>query len=85
MITNEVPLTKLQAHISLPRHIRKGVTIKRVIASDLGTAAGCQQLCKKDRECQRTIMFKRNYSFLRHYLLLCHYVMFQKRILNKPK
>ena len=37
IITNEVSLTILQACMSLPRHIRKGVLIRRSIASNLRT------------------------------------------------
>ena len=48
IITNEVPVTILQAYISLSRCIRKGVLIKRNIASDLcDTAIGCQQFRKE--------------------------------------
>ena len=38
IITDEVPVTILQAYMSLPRHIGKGVLIRRSIASDLCTA-----------------------------------------------
>ena len=54
----------LLAYISLPRHIRKDVLIRRNIASDLcGTAVSCQQFRKESKERQRRIMFERNYSF----------------------
>ena len=43
--TNEVPVTILQAYISIPRHIRKGVLIRRIIASQLCTVVGGQQFC----------------------------------------
>ena len=51
----------LLAYMSLPRHIRKGVLIRRNIASDLcGTAAvSCQQFRKESKERQRRIMFER--------------------------
>ena len=63
IITNVVPVTILQAYISLPRHIGKGVLIRRINASDLcGTAVGCQQFRKESRKRPRRIMFKRNYS-----------------------
>ena len=61
MITNEVPITILQAYLSLPRHIRKGIMLM-IITSDLCTAAGCQQFRKESRKLQRRIMFERNYS-----------------------
>ena len=35
IITNEVPVTILQAYISISRRIRKGVLIRRNIASDI--------------------------------------------------
>ena len=60
-----VPVTILQAYIYLSRHIRKGVLIRRNIASDLcDTAVGCQQFRKKSRKRQRRIMFERTYSFI---------------------
>ena len=37
MITNKIPVTILQAYFSLPRHIRKGMLIKRIITLDLCT------------------------------------------------
>ena len=58
MITNEVPVTILQAYFSLPRHIRKGVLIRWIITSDLCTAIGCQQFRTESRKLQRTIMFE---------------------------
>ena len=45
MITNEVPVTTLQAYFSLPRHIRNGMLIRMIVVSDLCTAVGCQELC----------------------------------------
>ena len=61
IITNEVPVTILQACISLLRHIRKGVLIRRNIASDLCyTAVGCQQFRKESRKRPKRIMFGRN-------------------------
>ena len=47
----------------LLRHIRKGMLIKRVIASHLCSAVGYQQFRKELRKRQRRIMFERNYSF----------------------
>ena len=68
-----VPVTILQAYIYLSRHIRKGVLIRRNIASDLcDTAVGCQQYRKKLRKRQRRIMFERTYSFFHHCVLPCH-------------
>ena len=63
VITNEVPVTILQAYMSLPRHILKGVLINTDIASELCTAVGGQQFRKISRKCQRRIMLERNYSF----------------------
>ena len=80
IITNEVPVTILKALISLPRRIRKGVLIRRIIASHLCTAVGCRQLRKKTR-----ILFEHYYSHFHHYLLLGRYVMFENSILSKPK
>ena len=63
----------LQAYIYLWRRIRKGVLLRRNIASDLGdTAVGCLQFRKKSKKRQRRIMFKRTYSFFHHYVLPCH-------------
>ena len=66
MITNKVAVTILQAHFSLPRHIRpgasvKGMLIRRIFTSDLCTAVGCQQFRKELRKRQRRIMFEHNY------------------------
>ena len=47
VITNEVPVVILLAYISLPRRIRKGMLIRRIIAPDLCTAVGCQQFRKE--------------------------------------
>ena len=75
-----VPVTILQAHIYLSRHIRKGVLIRRNIASDLrDTAVGGQQFRKKSRKRQRRIMFERTYFFFHLCVLPCHRVMFQKQ------
>ena len=59
MITNEVPVTILQAYFFLPRHICEGMLIRRIITSDLCTAVGCQQFCNESRTLQRGIMFER--------------------------
>ena len=73
IITNEVPVTILQAYIFLSRHIRKGVLIRRNIVSDLCDAAvGYQQFHKESRKRQKRIMFERNYSFFHHCVLPCH-------------
>ena len=54
-------MTILQACLSLPRHIRKGVLIRQNNAPDLCvTAVGCQQFCKEWRKRQRR--FERNYQ-----------------------
>ena len=47
---NKVPATILQAYMSILRHIREGVLIRRNIASDLCTAVGCQQFHKELRK-----------------------------------
>ena len=65
--------------MSLPRHIRKDVLIRRNIASDLCTAVGCQHFFKETRKRQRRTMFERYCSFFRHCLLSCRSVMFQKQ------
>ena len=49
--------------MSLPRHIRKDMLIRRIIASDLCVAVGGQQFREEPRKRQRKIMFERNYSF----------------------
>ena len=46
MITNEALVTILQAYFSLPRHICKSTLIRRIITSDLFTAAGCSNFAK---------------------------------------
>ena len=72
IITNEIPVTILQAYISLSRHIRIGALIRRNIASDLcDTAIGCQQFRKQPRKRPKRIMFGRNYSFFHHCVLSC--------------
>ena len=57
IITNEVPVAILQAYISLPRHICKGVLTRRIITLHLCTAVGCQKFCKESRKRQTRIMF----------------------------
>ena len=54
-----IGITILYAYISIPRHIRKGVLIRRIIASHLCTGVGDQQFCKKLRKLQNRFMFKR--------------------------
>ena len=72
IITNEKPVTILKAYISLSRHIRKGLLIRRIVVSDIrDTAVGCQQFRKEWRKRQRRIMFERNYSFFLRCLLCC--------------
>ena len=66
-----LPVTILQAYISLPQHIRKGMLIRWILASDLCTAVGCQQFRKESTKCHRRIMFERNYSFFHYCLLSC--------------
>ena len=56
VITSEMPVTILQAYICLPRHIRKGMLIRRIIASHLCTAFGCQLFHIESRKRQRRIM-----------------------------
>ena len=85
IITNDVPETTLQAYMSLPRHIRRGVLIRRNIAQIY-----VQQLvasnCKESRKCQRRIMFERNYSSFFHHCLLSFVARCSKNtILCKPK
>ena len=63
MITDEVPVTLLQAYLSLPQHTRKGMLIRWINTSDLCTAVGCQQFCKESRKLQRRTMLELNYSF----------------------
>ena len=63
IITNEVPITILLAYVSLSRHIRKGMLIRRNIASDLcDTAVGCQQFRKESRKRQGRIIFELYHS-----------------------
>ena len=50
MITNEVPVTILQAYFFLPLHIRKDMLIRWSITSDLRTAVGCQLFCKESKK-----------------------------------
>ena len=68
-----------------PRHIRKGVSIRRNIASDQCTAVGCHQFRKESKKHQRIIMFKRNYSFFHHCLLPCRFRCFNSSIFSKLK
>ena len=73
IITNEVPVRILQAYISLSRHIRKGVLIRRTIASDLcDTVVGSQQFRKESKKRPKRIMFESIYSFFHHFVLSCH-------------
>ena len=67
VITNEVPEpeTFLYAYILIPRHIRKGVLIRRIIASHLCTTVGGQQFRIEWKKFWTIIMFKRYYSFFR--------------------
>ena len=82
MITDEIPVTILQAYMSLPRHIHKGVLIRRNIASDLHAAAVANNFAKKLRKRLRRKMFERNYSFFYHCLLSCGCVLFQKHYIE---
>ena len=50
MITNQVPVTILQAYFSVPQHIRKSMLIRWIITSDLCTAVGRQQFRKESRK-----------------------------------
>ena len=56
IITNEVPVTILQAYISLPRHIRKGALIRRFLASHICTAVDCQEFRKASRNGQTRLL-----------------------------
>ena len=85
MITNEVSVTNLLAYVPNSRHIRKGVLIRRIIASHLCTAVGRQQFREESRKLQKRIMFEHYYFFFHFYLSLCRYVLLQRRILSKPK
>ena len=85
LITNEVPVTILFSCIPIPRHIRKGVLIRLIIAFHLCTAVGCHNLCKESRKFQTRIIFERYYSFFCYCLLSCRNVMLRKSILCKPK
>ena len=85
MITNEVPAPILYGYIPIPRHIRKGVLIRRIIESHFCTAVGGQQFRKESRKLQMRIKIERYYSFFHYCLLSCRYVMLQIRVLNKPK
>ena len=59
IVTNAVSVTILQAYISLLRHIRIGVFLRRIIALDLCDAAvACQQFRKKSRKRPRRNMFE---------------------------
>ena len=85
IITNKVPVTIPKACISISRHIRKGMLIKRTIESQFCTAVGGQQFCKKSRKLKTKIIFEHYYSFFHYCLLFCHYVLLEKSILSKPK
>ena len=81
IITNEVPVTILQAYMSLPRHIRNGMLIRQNIVTDLCTAGGSQQFCKESRKRQRRITLNGIIPFpsLSAVLLSCRCVMFQEQ------
>ena len=76
MGANEVPVTILQACIPIPRQIRKGVLIRRIITLHLCTAVGGHQSRKEWKKLQTRIMFERYYSFFHCCLLSCRYVRF---------
>ena len=68
--------------MSLTRHIRKGVYIRRNIALDLfiGYSSWLRAMSQnRETTKENTVMFERNYSFFNHCLLSCRYVMFQKQ------
>ena len=71
--------------LPIPRHIHKGVLIRRIIASHLCTAVGGQQFCKQLRKLQTRIILERYFSLFHYYLLSSPYVMLQKSILRNPK
>ena len=79
----EVPVTILQAYISLPRYIRKGMLIRRIIASDLCTAVNCQQFCKESTNVIGELCLNVIIPFSIIVCCLAFNVMFQKRILSK--
>ena len=78
---NEVPVTILKAYIPIPRHILKGVLIRRIIGSHLCTPVGGQQFYKESRKLQARIIFEHYYYFFHYCLLSCRNVMLQKSIL----
>ena len=64
--------------------MRKGLLIRRIIASHLRTVVGGLQFCRIEK-LQTRIIFERNDSFFYCCLLSCRYVMLQKSILSKLK
>ena len=66
-----------QQSTGIPRHIRKGVLIRRINASHLCPAVSGQQF----RRIEKTS--NENYYFFFHYCMLsCRYVMLKKKIGN---
>ena len=66
MITDEVPVTILQAYFSLPRHIRKGRLIDRLLHQFSVKRLVASNFAKESRKLKRKIMFEHNYSFYHH-------------------
>ena len=80
IITKEVPVTILQAYMSLLRHIRKDVLIGRNIASHLCTGSWLPAISQRiEKKYQTRIMFERNYLFFPHRLLCYRCVIFSKQ------
>ena len=67
IITNEVPVTILQAYISLPRHIQKGLLIRQIIASYLCPAV---ELLAISRRIEKTSNENYAWMLLFHFPLL---------------
>ena len=62
MITNEVPVTILQAYFSLPRHACKGMDycVRFIYSSWLPA------ISQRNKKTSKIIMFEHNYSFYHH-------------------
>ena len=50
MIINAVPVTILLAYIPIPRHIPKGVLIRRIMASHLCAVVGGHRFLKESKK-----------------------------------
>ena len=69
-----------QAYILIPRHIRKDVLIRQIIASHLCTAIGGHQFRKESTKLQTRIVFERYYSF---FTIACYLVFWCKNNSSK--